>query len=81
MLKIKNNFNCPRPLSMKKSLGEWEELFVGNFSPMMFNICVFVSFYSTIQLINYSTNPAAQKFSLPRAGRIFQGQYSRQAAF
>ncbi|APF19817.1 hypothetical protein Cabys_3069 [Caldithrix abyssi DSM 13497] len=30
---------------------------------MMSNICVFVNFYSTIQLINYSTNPAEQKFS------------------
>ncbi|APF18087.1 hypothetical protein Cabys_1338 [Caldithrix abyssi DSM 13497] len=35
--------------------------------------------HSTIQLINYSTNPAAQKFSNPaRAGLIFQRKYSNQ---
>ncbi|APF17566.1 hypothetical protein Cabys_815 [Caldithrix abyssi DSM 13497] len=36
--------------------GKGEDLSVGNFSPMMFNICAFVNFYSTIQPINSYTS-------------------------
>ncbi|WP_456408969.1 hypothetical protein [Caldithrix abyssi] len=82
MLEIKNSLNFAFPPlfhSLRiKIWGEGENLYFGNFSPMVFNICAFINFYSTIQLINYSTNTAAQKFSNPaRADRIFQGKYPK----